>query len=168
MKREIAVSSIISSVPCAIACLLLTFAPSPLNGLCWCLFAGYCTTYLAGGNLKKMPNIWTSYGVGILWAFVFNYFFVWLLSLGASFSLAMLLDVEICTAVLLFVHIAFLMNTWANIIPMLFPPIFFMFQSGGDLTVYPFMIIALLAGSFAAIMTDPFTNLFLKKKEQAE
>lgn len=164
MRDNLVTYSIVGSLPCALACLLLTAFPEPLSGLCWCLFAGYCTTYLIHADFKKMPNVFSSYLVGIIWGFVFWYFFIWVEQFGFSFPMTMFIDVEVITAALLFVHLSILKNSWANIIAMLFPPIFMLFSCHADMSKYPYMIIALFLGSFSAIVTAPFTDFILGRK----
>ncbi|MEA4807431.1 DUF1097 family protein [Acetobacterium wieringae] len=165
MKKDIALMSIVSSLPCAVVCMIYTFLPAPMNGLLWCMFVGYCTTNCVGPAIKKIPNILSSYIIGILWALAFHFGFIWLFSLGLSVPIAMLLSIEIVTALLVFVHVGLLQNTWANIIPLLFPCVFTLFASQGDFSIYPFMVVSILIGSLTASFAEPITNLILKPQK---
>ena len=165
MKKDIVLMSIISSLPYAVVSMIYTILPAPINGLLWCMFVGYCTTNCVGPSVKKIPNILSCYAVGVLWALAFHYGCVLFMELGLSFTISMLLSVEIVTSLLVFVHVALLQNTWANIIPLLFPSIFTIFACKADFSVYPFMILSIIIGSLTATFADPFCNLILKLKE---
>ena len=157
-KKTVLLISLAGSLPCAIVCMLYTVIPGALGNYVWCIFVGFCTTYLYGATVKDTPKVISSYAVGVIWALAFNYFFIWLLQLGVGSALAMFLDVFVITVVLMFVHIGFLQNTWVNKVPMLFPPVFLIFQCGGDMSVYPYMLISLVVGALTAIITDPFCD----------
>lgn len=164
-KKDVAKIAVFCSLPCAVLCMLWGFLPETLSPLMWCMFVGYCTTYLFNGaDIRQWPKTAANYGVGVVWALAYWYFFVLLLNLGVNYTLAMFIDVEVITALIMFVHIGFLSKTCLNKVAMLFPAVFCIFECGGNMATYPWMILSVLIGSFCASISDPFTALFFHKK----
>lgn len=165
-KKTVAKIAILCSLPCTVFCTAWEFLPDAFSSLMWCMFVGYCTTYLFNGaDIKQWPKVVANYMVGVLWALAYWYFFVLLLSFGMRYTLAMFVDVEIITALILFTHIGFLSKTCLNKVAILFPAVFCIFECGGDMSKYPYMILSILIGSFCAAISDPFTNLFFRKNK---
>lgn len=173
-KAKLFVMCIGYSIPCSIAAMLYRIEgiPIELRGVLWCMFAGYCTTYLFGASMKNFPKVVASYAVGVGWAFAYWYFYVLILMLGISHAATMFIDVLVITIIIMYVHLTVLKNTWVGKIALLFPPVFALFASAADINVYKWMIASLVFGAFTAAITEPFTeiftNLFFKKEKVME
>lgn len=145
-------TALLDALPLALACMVYTFLPAPMNELVWCMFVGFCTTKLAGALFENLPHIWCSYLLGIGWALAFWFGYALLAALGLPAWACMLLSIWIVTAALSIVNVGFLQKTWFDIIPLYFPPTFTLFACGGDFAVYPWMVLSIFIGSLFAMV----------------
>jgi hypothetical protein len=166
MKNDILRSSIMGSVPFAVLGGLFTLA-SPYMKV-WCLAMGFCIAYCANLKFKDLIDLALSLLVGIIWAFAFWYSWLLFLHIEMGQLPAMLFSLLIVNAALLYVHTRFLHNTPLRRIPLHFPAIFSLFECGADMTVYPFMLLAIFIGASAALVSGPFADLFKSKTASAD
>ena len=162
-RKQLVSYAMISSIPCAAISMIYCWLPAPFNGLLWCIYVGFCTTYLVPEEKRKIRNIYPSYLIGIIWGLAYWYFYTPMIQLFGNGGAAMFFDVWIITALIMVVHIGFIMKKFTNILPLLFPMVFIIFENGGDFGKYPYMVLTIIIGSLTALLDEWFASKLMQK-----
>ncbi|MEA4891548.1 MAG: hypothetical protein VB085_03160 [Peptococcaceae bacterium] len=114
----------------ALAALIYASIPS-ISRYQWSFYCGFFVSVALGLTAQRIPNCIVSVLCGFAWALLYWYLPGWLMTLGMGKIIAVVLGEFICTSSLLFIHLYFLKNTWANVVPFMFCAVANVYASGG-------------------------------------
>jgi hypothetical protein len=134
-----------------------------LGSFLWCVYAGFLLTVALGLDIKKGPNLVCSLTIGYGWAFLYWESGTWIKKVFLiSATMSNAIADTLVTFGLLFLHMAFLKKTWANIIPVIFLTVMTVFATSG-LTKILYCALSIIIGMIMALGIAVITQKMVQK-----
>lgn len=162
-RRALSIALVRGAAFAAVTALYLLIG-GKFGGYLWCVYVGFFLTMAFGAAPRDLPNYLCSLLAGYVWAAVYVYL-PQLLGEAMSGMAASVVSEFAVTALLLFVHLRFLGQTWLNKVPAVFAAVATVFASGG-LTSIPMAAPSAVIGILMALGTGWIIEALDKRKNE--
>lgn len=144
--------------------LFYEIVPHPMNGLLYCTFLGFTITFAVGADKKQIKEYFGSIVVGVLWVLGYLGFEFIFLLFPIDTLTAKVLAFGIMSFLIEIINIRILNNTHFRYVPLQFSVVIGVFSQNGE--NIPYVLIALMIGILAAILSKQIYGRFLKRSPQ--
>lgn len=131
----------------------------PMNGLLYCTFLGLTVTFSVGADKRQIRAYFGNLVVGILWLFGYLGFEYIFLLFPLDSLLARVLAFGFMSFLIEILNVRIIGNTHFRYVPLQFAVVIGVFSQNGK--NIPYVLIALIIGIFAAILSKQIYGRFL-------
>lgn len=162
--KEAYISIFVAAIVTALGSAVLASGLTNMADYVWIFFAGFTITTGSLHGLKQISNLVCSHAAGWVWAMFMFYCCLFVVNMTGSLSLGFFVCIFLGSVVMLVVHIGFTMQTWFNVIPVMYGTIFCWFAIK-DFHQVIYIVAAFLAGGILSTVSDEIQDKILKRNE---